>query len=67
MITKKWTGYGVSFQSLGAISLAGAVVLDRFLKGTEITDFLCGFLLGLSIVLNVAGIFLTADSRKGLA
>lgn len=65
MTARRRGDYGISFQSLGAISLAGAFVLDRFLAGIEITDFLCGFLLGLSIVLNIAGIFLIVGSGKG--
>jgi hypothetical protein len=42
---------------LGAGFLAIGLVLGRFLPGNNLSDFLQGFLVGLSIVLNLSDAF----------
>ena len=38
----------------GALALALAIVIQRFLPANGLFDFLAGFLLGLSLVLNIS-------------
>ena len=47
---------------LGGICLAVALVIDHFLPETEILSFLMGILIGLSITLNLVGLY---RSRNG--
>ena len=41
---------------IGMISLALALLIDRFLPHDTLFDFIVGVLVGMSIVLNMAGI-----------
>ncbi|MHA2601065.1 MAG: hypothetical protein AM324_002915 [Candidatus Thorarchaeota archaeon SMTZ1-83] len=42
---------------IGAICLAIALVIDRFLPETDVLSFLMGILIGLSITLNLVGLY----------
>lgn len=42
---------------LGSICLAVALLMDRFLVGEGILDFLIGLLIGVSVVLNLMGLY----------
>ncbi|MHA2071388.1 MAG: hypothetical protein ACW985_06340 [Candidatus Thorarchaeota archaeon] len=48
---------------LGGICLAVALVIDHFLPENDILSFLMGILIGLSITLNLVGLY---RSRNGL-
>jgi hypothetical protein len=41
---------------IGCICLATSILLDRFVPGDGIVDFLIGILTGVSIVLNLVGL-----------
>jgi len=43
---------------IGLFMLASSILIKRFLPNTESLDFLSGFLLGLSMVINIAGIII---------
>jgi len=47
--TKNYTTYG----ALGALCLAGSLVLNRFLPNVSASDFLQGLLLGASLAFNI--------------
>ncbi|MFX0055384.1 MAG: hypothetical protein ACFFAX_09870 [Promethearchaeota archaeon] len=47
---------------LGGICLAVALLIDRFLPENEILSFVMGILIGLSITLNLVGLY---RSRNG--
>lgn len=49
---------------IGMISLALGIILNRFLPENELTDFCMGFLLGLSIVLNIYYMIKVAKKNK---
>ena len=38
---------------IGLILLAAAILMEKFLPATDSLDFIVGFLMGLSIVLNI--------------
>lgn len=42
---------------IGIISLSVAVLIDRFVAGDGIIDFLIGVLTGMSIVLNLVALY----------
>jgi hypothetical protein len=42
---------------IGCICLAASILLDRFVTGDGIVDFLIGVLTGISIVLNLVGLY----------
>ena len=42
---------------VGCICLAISILLDRFVVGDGILDFIIGILTGLSIVLNLVGLY----------
>lgn len=42
---------------LGGLSLATALLMDRFLVGNGILDFVIGVLIGVSMVLNLMGLY----------
>jgi hypothetical protein len=53
---------------VGAILLAIAIVIEKFIPGSPAIDFTIGFLLGLSVVLNIYYIFVVVSKRaKGEA
>ena len=49
---------------IGLISFAVAILIKRFLPSTNISSFLEGLLIGLSIVFNVRYSFLSSRSKK---
>jgi hypothetical protein len=51
---------------LGMISLAFALLIDRFLPHDSTFDFIVGVLIGMSIVLNLVGIHYGAKYVKTL-
>ena len=42
---------------VGCICLAISILLDRFVVGDGVLDFIIGILTGLSIVLNLVGLY----------
>jgi hypothetical protein len=42
---------------IGSICLAASILIDRFIVGDGLLDFLIGILTGLSIVLNLVGLY----------
>ena len=42
---------------IGCICLAASILLDRFIVGDGIIDFVIGILTGLSIALNLVGLY----------
>jgi len=49
---------------IGAILLAFSLIVTRFFPSTAFYDFLSGFLLGLSLILNVYYIILISKKHK---
>jgi hypothetical protein len=49
---------------IGLILLAIAIVMDKFLPSNSALDFIEGFLMGLSIVLNIVYIIATIQKTK---
>lgn len=49
---------------IGVILLAIALVINRFLSGYALSDFLAGLLTGLSLVLNIKYIIAVSKNRK---
>ena len=49
---------------LGSICLALAIGIDRFLVGNGILDFTVGVLIGLSMVLNLTGLYRTGRNNS---
>ncbi len=45
---------------IGIVTLVAAVIIDKFFPENRTTDFVSGFLLGLSVVLNMYYIIVTA-------
>jgi len=43
---------------IGLLMLASSILINRFLPNTESLDFVSGFLMGLSMVINIAGILI---------
>ena len=41
---------------IGSLCLAASILIDRFIIGDGLLDFLIGILTGLSIVLNLVGL-----------
>ena len=48
----------------GGLCLAVAIGLDRFLVGDGILDFAVGVFIGLSMVLNLAGLYRSRDRNS---
>ena len=42
---------------VGGICLAAALLVDRFVGSGNLVDFLVGLLIGLSIILNLVGLY----------
>ena len=42
---------------LGVLCLAAALLVDRFIPGEGILDFIIGVLIGLSMTLNLVGLY----------
>ena len=42
---------------VGGICLAAALLIDRFIGSGSLVDFLVGILIGLSIILNLLGLY----------
>jgi len=42
---------------VGGICLAAALLIDRFVGSGSLVDFLVGILIGLSIILNLLGLY----------
>lgn len=51
---------------IGVVLLAGALLINRFLSGFALTDFLAGLLTGLSLVMNIKYIIAVSNSRKSI-
>lgn len=49
---------------IGVVLLAFALIINRFLSGFPLMDFLAGLLTGLSLVMNVKYIIAISNSRK---
>ncbi len=50
---------------VGAILLAIAILMEKFLPGSNLLNFIEGFLIGLSIVLNIYyGIVVSKKNKK---
>ena len=49
---------------LGLLTFATSLLLKYFAGGSPVIDFTSGFLMGLSIVLNVAGTIITCRMKK---
>lgn len=47
---------------IGLLMLASSILINRFLPNTESFDFVSGFLMGLSLVINIAGILIFSYS-----
>lgn len=49
---------------LGLLCLSASLIISRYLAGSPGVDFIAGFLMGLSIVLNLAGLIIISRQRK---
>ena len=49
---------------VGGICLAAALLIDRFVGPGSIVDFVFGLLIGLSIVLNLIGLYRRKNSAS---
>ena len=49
---------------VGGICLAAALLIDRFVGPGAIVDFVVGLLIGLSIVLNLIGLYRRKNSAS---
>jgi hypothetical protein len=49
---------------IGMILLGIGILMEKFLPGNNVLDFIEGFLIGLSMVLNIYYIFVIALKRK---
>jgi len=49
---------------VGALLLAIAIMLEKFLPGSNLLDFIEGFLIGLSIVLNLYYVIVVSRKNK---
>ncbi|MFW9962963.1 MAG: hypothetical protein ACFFCX_05350 [Candidatus Sifarchaeia archaeon] len=58
----KKTGYLIP---LGGICLAAALLIDRFIGQGSVVDFIVGALTGVSIVLNLVGLYRSANIQSG--
>ena len=47
---------------IGLLMLASSILMNRFLPNSESLDFVSGFLMGLSMVINIAGIIIFSYS-----
>ena len=51
-------------QPIGMICLAVAILMGKFLPGNNLNDFIEGFLIGISIVLNIRFIVINSTVNK---
>nr|KXH75344.1 MAG: hypothetical protein AM325_16195 [Candidatus Thorarchaeota archaeon SMTZ1-45] len=49
---------------LGAICLAAALLIDRFIGSGFLVDFSVGVLTGMSIILNLVGLYRSANIKS---
>lgn len=49
---------------IGMLTLVFSIVLSRFFAEYELIDFISGFLIGISMVANIAGIAVLSRNRK---
>jgi hypothetical protein len=49
---------------IGMICLAVGILMEKFLPSNNTLDFIEGFLIGLSVVLNIYYIFVIASKRQ---
>ena len=66
MKSEKWKLQQVLALPIGMIFLAIAILMEKFLNGNSLFDFIEGMLTGLSIVLNIYYIFAVAHKNKNV-
>jgi len=52
------------FLAWGQLLMAGGLILDHFVKNSDFVSFFIGLFIGLSIVFNIASVYVGRNERK---